>query len=552
MVKTNTKFIFVVGGVISGIGKGTSVSSIALLLKARGFRVTAVKIDPYLNVDAGTMNPTEHGEVFVTLDGLECDQDLGNYERFLDTDLSRLNYMTSGQVYLSVIERERNLGYGGKCVEPVPHIPEEILQRLRKAAEKTNAEFCIVELGGSVGEYQSMMFLETARIMQRQNQDSVLVILVSYFPVPPSIGEMKSKPTQAAIRALNEAGIQPDIVIGRSEKSVDDVRRMKVATNSNLDIKDIISAPDVASIYDVPLNFEKGGLTERILEKLKMRSRKKDLKQWQSFVRKSHSAQKKVRIGIVGKYFGIGDYTLSDSYISVIEAIKHASYAQGAMPEIAWIDSQMFEGKNSSVQKLKIYDGILVPGGFGSRGVEGKIRAIQFAREHKKPYFGLCYGMQLATIEFARNVLGMKGANTTEVDKATKYPIIDILPEQKKLMEKKEYGGTMRLGGYACALGENTKAYKAYRSFGRERMRGSVIQERHRHRYEFNNEYLGQFAKAGMVASGMNPDRTLVEIMELKNHPFFIGTQFHPELQSRPLRAHPLFQMFIRAALHKK
>lgn len=535
---------------MSGIGKGTSVSSIALLLKARGFRVTAVKIDPYLNVDAGTMNPTEHGEVFVTLDGLECDQDIGNYERFLDTDLSRANYMTNGQVFSSVIERERNLGYAGKCVEVVPHIPQEVIARIEKAADNAKAEFCIIEIGGTVGEYQSMLFLEAARIMSRQRPGSVLIVLVSYFPVPPSIGEMKSKPTQAAIRYLNEAGLQPDFVIGRSEKPIDDVRRSKVAVNSNLDISDIISAPDVASIYDIPLNFEKGGITDRILQKLKMRTKKHDLKEWRHFVERSHMKSHRIKIGIVGKYFGIGDYTLGDSYISVIEAIKHASYAEGAHPEITWVDAEKFE--KGSTAMLGSFDGILVPGGFGSRGVEGKIQAIRFAREKKKPYLGLCYGMQLATIEFARHVLGLKKSNTTEVNPKTPDPVIDILPEQKKLMERKEFGGTMRLGGYACALVEDTVSYDAYRKYGRERLRGSVVLERHRHRYEFNNDYLARFAENGMIAAGMNPDRHLVEIMELKKHPFFVGTQFHPELQSRPLRPHPLFRAFIKAAMHKK
>ena len=538
-----------VGGVVSGIGKGTSVSAIALLLKARGFRVTAVKIDPYLNVDAGTMNPTEHGEVFVTADGLECDQDIGNYERFLDTDLTRANYMTNGQVYSSVIERERNLGYGGRVVEPVPHIPEEVMRRLASAAVEGRSEFCIVEIGGTVGEYQSLMFLEAARVMQRKHPHGVLIVLVSYFPVPPSIGEMKSKPTQAAIRMLNEAGLQPDIVIARSEKPVDDVRRRKVAENSNLDIADIISAPDVASIYDIPRNFEEGGLTDRILAKLSVRSKKKDLSAWLAFASRSHTARRSVRIGIVGKYFGVGDYMLGDSYISVLEGIKHAAYAEGARPEIVWVDAEQFEKNAKSVSILSAYDGIIVPGGFGSRGVEGKIRAIQFAREHKKPYLGLCYGMQLATIEFARNVLRLKGAHTTEVNPKTPYAIIDILPEQKKLVERKDYGGTMRLGAYACSLMPGSLAHKSYTAFGKERMRGSVIQERHRHRYEFANEYLAEFEKRGMLASGTNPDRKLVEIMELTGHPFFVGTQFHPELQSRPLRPHPLFRGFMRAAL---
>ena len=536
---------------MSGIGKGTSVSAIALLLKARGFRVTAVKIDQYLNVDAGTMNPTEHGEVFVTADGLECDQDIGNYERFLDTDLSRVNYMTSGQIYLSVIEQERNLGFGGKCVEQVPHVPEEIIRRIEQAALVTKSDFCIIEIGGTVGEYQGLMFLEATRLMQRKYAGSVLTVLVSYFPVPPSIGEMKSKPTQAAIRSLNEAGLQPDIVIGRSEKPIDDVRREKVATNSNLDIADIISAPDVASIYDIPINFEKGGLTDRILTKLSVRSKKKSLAAWSTFASRSHNVKKVVRVGIVGKYFGVGDFMLGDSYISVLEAIKHAAYAEGARPEITWVNAEQFEKNTRSANTLSVFDGIIVPGGFGSRGVEGKIRAIQFAREHKKPYLGLCYGMQLATIEFARHVLGLKGAHTTEVNPKTPHAVIDILPEQKKLMERKDYGGTMRLGAYACSLLPGSKAHKSYASFGKERMRGSVIQERHRHRYEFANEYLVRFEKHGMVASGTNPDRKLVEIMELKNHPFFVGTQFHPELQSRPLRPHPLFRGFIRAALKK-
>ncbi len=547
-----TKFIFVVGGVISGVGKGTAVSSIGLLLQRLGYKVSAVKIDPYLNVDAGTMNPTEHGEVFVTKDGLESDQDLGNYERFLDIEITRANYMTTGQVYLSVIERERNLGYKGKCVETIPHITQEIIDRLKRAAQKTDADILIVEVGGTVGEYQNLIFLEAGRMLHLQNPHDVLWVLVTYLPVPSKIGEMKSKPTQHAVRLLNASGIQPNIILGRSSHRIDSVRKEKISVFCNVQPDDVVSAPDVESIYDIPINFAKEKLGEKILTKLGWKYKRPKLEDWRRFVRRSHNGKKEVKIAIVGKYFGTGDFTLSDSYISVIEAIKHAAYSQSARPKISWLDAEVYEKNKKALQELKKYDAIIVPGGFGKRGIEGKIAAIGFAREQNIPYLGLCYGMQLAVIEFARNVAGLKDAHTTECRPQTPEPVIDILPDQKQKLAVKNYGGSMRLGNYRCKLLPGSHAGKAYQQASEWLFANkgkTLIDERHRHRYELNNAYRAVLVEKGLVISGVNPEQDLAEIIEIKNHPYFVGSQFHPEFKSHPLRPHPLFVGLMKAAL---
>ncbi len=540
-----TRYIFVCGGVMSGIGKGIAAASIGRILKSRGYRVTAVKIDPYLNVDAGTMNPIEHGEVFVTEDGMECDQDIGNYERFLDENIPAENYMTSGSVYRSVIERERNLGYEGKCVQVVPHIPEEVIKRLERASRRAKADFTVVEIGGTVGEYENILYLETARMMHLRRPRDVLFVLVSYLPIPKMIGEMKTKPTQHAVRAMNAAGIQPDIIIARAAVPMDEPRKKKLAVFCNVGEKDIISAPDVKFIYEVPINFEKDRLGERLMEKFGLKARKHDLGEWKKFVARVRKINKPLKIAIVGKYFGTGDFTLADSYISVIESIKHAAWFQGRKPEISWLNAEIYEKNPKALAEFSNYHGIIVPGGFGSRGVEGKIKAIGYCRKNKIPFLGLCYGLQLAVVEFARNVCGMKGAHTTEIDPKTKYPVIHTMPEQIVNIREKRMGGSMRLGVYACVLKSGTKAFESYGGARR-------IRERHRHRYEVNNDFLKRFEKRGLVVSGINPERKLVEIMELGGHPFFMGTQFHPELKSRPLNPHPIFREFIRAAIKRR
>lgn len=539
-----TRFIFVAGGVMSGIGKGVTVASTARILKDYGFRVSAVKVDPYLNVDAGTMNPTEHGEVFVTNDGMETDQDIGNYERFLGQDVLRVNYMTAGLVYKSVIEKERALHYSGKCVEVIPHVTDEIRSRLEAAARHSRADFLLVEIGGTVGETQNAVFLQAARMMKLDMPGRVLFMLVSYFPVPAMVGEMKTKPTQHAVRDMQTAGVQPDIIIARSSVPLDEPRKRKVSVFCNVSAQDIISAPDIASIYDVPGNFEKDKLGKRVLTKFGMQPRAALSGEWRSLVRRIHAATKPVRIGIVGKYFGTGDFTLSDSYLSVIEAAKHACWRAGRAPEIVWLNSEQYEQRPVSVKELASLDALIVPGGFGARGVEGKIRAIRWARENKLPYLGLCYGMQLATIEFARNVCGMRGAHTTEIDPQTKYPVIATMAEQVERIQAGDMGGTMRLGAFECHLAERSASRKLYDA--------DTIWERHRHRYELNNRFRQRLEDRGLLVAGTNPQRNLVEIVELPEHPFFVGTQFHPEFLSRPLSPHPLFLGLVHAAIARR
>ena len=534
-----TKFIFISGGVISGVGKGVATSSIALLLKSRGFKVTAIKADPYLNVDAGTLNPVEHGEVFVLDDGMECDQDLGNYERFIDSDLNSTNYMTSGQIFKSIIDKERALGFGGKTVEFFQDPPKEVINRIIDCAKSNKAEIVLFEIGGTVGEYQNLLFLEANRLLKLQFPSDVLHVHVTYLPIPDSVGEMKSKPAQMSINGLASFGIHADIVLARSSRSVDEKRKEKIALSSGIAKEDIISAPDINNIYQAPINLENQRLSDKILGKLNILPRRKDLMSWKRMVDKATLARGEVNIAMVGKYFATGDFTLSDAYLSVIEAIKHAANYQGVRAKFSWIDSSQIERQGTNT--LRNYDGIVVPGGFGSRSVEGIIDSITFARENEIPYFGLCFGMQLATVEFARNVVGLKKAHTTEIDKKTPYPVIDVMPEQEKLLVGEEYGGTMRLGSFPCKVRKGTIASKTY---GKD-----TIYERHRHRYEFNNKYKSRLEKNGLVISGTSPDGKLVEMIELARHPFFVGTQFHPEFKSRPLKPHPLYKKFIEVVV---
>lgn len=538
--KIEPRFIFVVGGVMSGVGKGVTTAAIGTILQSRGFRVTAMKIDPYINVDAGTMNPIEHGEVFVTEDGLETDQDLGNYERFLDRSLHRVNYMTTGAVYQSVINKERALKYNGKCVEVVPHIPEEVIHRIKRAAKADDAEIVLIEIGGTVGEYQNLLFLEAARMLKLRQPEHVCSIMVSFVPVPAKVGEMKTKPTQYAVRTLNSAGIQPDFIIARSSYPLDTPRKRKISTFCNLDEKDIISAPDISNIYDVPVNFERDSLGDRLIKKLDLPSRNRDLRNWRGFLRKVEKAQTPVRIGIVGKYFATGQFSLSDSYISVIEAIKHGAWANKLRPEIVWLNAENYEQKKENCKELSAFDGIIIPGGFGSRGTNGKLLAIEYCRKKNIPLLGICLGMQLIVVEYARNVARLKNAHSTELDEKTAFPVIDVMTEQANLIAEGELGGTMRLGNYTCKVMPGTLAEKAYRK--------QEIEERHRHRFEVNNSYIGKLERKGLVVSGLNPQRGLVEIVELPNHPFFLGTQFHPELTSRPLEPNPIFSAFLKAA----
>ena len=566
------KFIIVSGGVLSGLGKGVTAASIGLLLKSHGVKVTAMKCDMYLNIDAGTMNPIEHGEVFVTHDGLETDQDLGHYERFMGTTLTRDNYLTNGQIYKIVLDKERALEYGGKCVEPYHHIPPEIIERWHKAGISHKSDVVIVELGGTVGEYEGLLFFESVRRLRLRNPGNVILIHVGYLPVPPSIGELKSKPLQQSVMLLNSLGLQPDIIIGRAEKEIDLKRKEKIALASGLSIGDIVSNPDVGSIYEVPLVLKEQKLDENIIKKLSLKSRKKDLTLWKKMVGRIKNTSRKIKIAMVGKYQKTGDYTLEDSYVCVVEALKHSGWFHGVSPELIWIDSESLESLNDEEIKEKFtsVNAIVVPQGWGSRGVEGKIKAAKYARENSVPYLGLCFGMQMASIEFGRNVVGLKNANTTEVNPKAPYPVIHIMPNQAEYLSKKQYGATIRLGAWPCVIKKRTLLEDSYKKYGGGKSNpwfqpnplflnpqlatgnSQLIFERHRHRYEFNNLYKQQFEKNGFIFSGTSPDGKLVEAIELKNHPFFIGTQFHPEYLSRTLSPHPIFLSFIEAVMKSK
>jgi CTP synthase len=481
---------------------------------------------------------------------------MGNYERFLNQTLPRENYMTNGMVFKYVIDKERALGYKGKCVEPTYHITEEILRRISESVKKTDAEIVVVEIGGTIGEYQNAIFLEAARQLKNKNPKDVMFVMVSYLPTPVSIGEMKTKPTQNAVMQMNSYGVSPNIIIARAELPIDKKRKEKIAVMTGLlSSEDVIAAPNVKSIYDVPVNFENDGLGMRILNHFDLKPKKRDLKEWRKMTEKMRKAVKEVNIAVVGKYFDTGDFVLSDAYISVIEALKISGIHLGVKTNLHWLDSKKFEtlartpggaGSKKELASLSKYDGILVPGGFGESGIEGKIKVIQHARENKIPYFGLCYGMQLMVVEYARNVLGLKDANTVEINPKTQYPVIDIMPDQKKKLEIKDFGASMRLGTYEAVIKKGTVAYDAYKK--------AKVLERHRHRYEVNPNFVDQISGAGLVFSGTSPNGVLMEIAELPKsvHPFFLGTQFHPEFLARPLDPHPLFTEFVRVCMGNK
>ena len=532
-VSVMTKYIFVTGGVVSSIGKGITASSLGRLLKNRGFKVTMQKIDPYLNVDAGTMNPFQHGEVFVTNDGAETDLDLGNYERFIDEDLSRESIVTTGSIYHAVIEKERRGDYLGATVQVIPHITDEIKERIRRAPREANADVAIIELGGTVGDIEGQHFLEAIRQFKKEvGAGNVLYIHVTLIPFIGPWGEIKTKPTQHSVIKLREIGIQPDILICRSKLPLNDDMKEKISLFCDVDKDAVIPALDTQCIYEIPLKFEAEGLAEQVIKRLNLKDSNPDLAAWQDIVKRSVTPKNRATVAIVGKYVANGD-----AYISIAESVKHGGIANDTGIDIRWIDSEDIEEQGTE-SLLGDVDAVIVAGGFGARGTEGKIKAVQFARENKVPYLGLCYGLQMAVIEYARHKCNLKGATTEEIDPNAEHQVIHLLPEQQTVKSK---GGTMRLGIYPCRVTEGTLAWKLYND--------ELIYERHRHRFEVNNAYREQLANSGMVFSGISPDNRLVEIVEIPSHPFFIATQFHPEFRSRPNRAHPLFAGLVEAAL---
>ena len=522
------------GGVTSSLGKGIISSSLAKLLQARGYKVTIQKLDPYINVDPGTLNPYEHGECYVTEDGAETDLDLGHYERFLNTNTSQENNVTTGRIYQSVIEKERRGDYLGKTVQVIPHITDEIKNRIRLLGKKYDYEIVITEIGGTVGDIESLPYIESVRQLKWDlGPANCLVIHLTLVPYLPTSGELKTKPTQHSVKLLQEAGIQPDVLVLRTQKPLSLDIRKKVALFCNVDLPSVIESIDAETIYDVPLLMLKEHLDETVLRKLDLPVRQEpELKPWKDFLKRLKSPRRTVKIGLVGKYV-----ELHDAYKSISESFTHAGAANECRVEIEYIHSEYLNNTNAE-QLLSRLDGILVAPGFGSRGIEGKIIAARYAREHDIPFLGICLGLQCAVIEFARNVLGFENANSTEMNRKTPYPVIDLMEEQKGITAK---GGTMRLGAYPCRIDPKSRVYQAYRT--------ELVQERHRHRYEFNNTYLDDFEKAGMKAVGINPDTNLVEIMEIPAHRWFVGTQFHPEYRSTVLRPHPLFVSFVEATL---
>ncbi|OGI66711.1 CTP synthase [Candidatus Nomurabacteria bacterium RIFCSPHIGHO2_01_FULL_41_91] len=544
MPKKETKYIFVVGGVMSSVGKGIAASSIGKILQSRGYAITNIKADMYVNLDAGTIRPAEHGEVFVGEDGIEADQDLGNYERFTNQVSTRENYITTGQIYAEVIKRERNLEYEGEDVEVYPDIPKEIIRRIEACQKKNNAEIVIIEYGGTVGEYQLLPFLEAVRMMKSKKPLDVFIVLISYLPTPSLLGEQKSKPTQHAVTDLYSVGLNPDFVICRADHpATPDIKRT-ISNVCSLPVERIVSAPDVYSIYDVPVNFEKENFGGVLLKTIGLSQRHKDLADWTALAAKIKKMKKEVHIGIVGKYFNFK--SCKDTYISVIESINHSAWASNFKPDIIWLDSEKYENDHKLLSELDELDGIIVPGGFGKRGTEGMILAADYARRNKIPYFGLCLGMQIMTIAYARHVLNLNHANSTEFDSNTPDPVIATMQDQIEKIKNKNYGATMRLGACPASLKKGSIAEAAYHE--------SKISERHRHRYEVNPKYVDRLEKAGLVFSGKSPSGILMEIAELpKNkHPFYLGTQFHPEFKSRPLSPHPLFTAFIKACIGRQ
>jgi CTP synthase len=546
--KHTTKYIFVSGGVISGIGKGITSASIAFLLKAAGYKVAPIKVENYLNLDAGTINPIEHGDPFLCEDGTEGDMDIGTYEKFLNADMGVYNFVTMGRIYQTVIDKERRFEYNGEDVEAIPHITDEITRRIKLVGSNSKADIVMIELGGTAGEYQNIFYYEASRIMTLKNPGDVIHVHVSYVPTPSHLGEPKTKPTQLSVRTLNSMGIQPDFIIARSGKYLDKRRRDRFALFCNMHPEDIISNPDKETVYEIPFILQEQGLDKRILGKLDLPVRKSDLTEWRRLVDRVKAPKKKeVTIAIIGKYFGTGEYQIRDSYAALLDAIDHASWQEGVAVKTKWIDAEKVE-KDGAEKSIGTPDGIIVPIGWGERGAEGMIAAAGYAREKNIPYLGLCYGMQLAVISFARGVLKWRDANTTENNPKTKHPVIYLIPSQKEIMERRAYGGTMRLGGWEALVKKGTKAYELYQKYDQliNKEKG-LTSERHRHRYEFNNTYAKDFEKAGLVISARSVKEGLVEIIELPNHPFYIATQGHPEYKSRPLKPHPLFLGFIEA-----
>lgn len=536
-------YIVVVGGVISGVGKGIATASIGKIMQEYGFSVTAIKIDPYINCDAGTLRPTEHGEVWVTDDGGEIDQDLGTYERFLGQSIPKSNNITTGQVYKSLIEKERKGDFLGETVQFIPHVPNEIKRRIKEAGR--DFDVVLIEIGGTVGDYENIPFLFAMKSLEREiGKENLIYVLVTYLPIPSHIEEMKTKPTQTAIKLLGESGIQPDFILCRGKKALDNVRKKKIELYANISSENIISMPDVTgegtanTLYVVPLDLEKEGLGEKMLKKLNMKKKKEpDFAGWRNAVSRILSPSKSINVALVGKYIDVGEYRLADSYVSIIEALKHAGANNDVKVNISMVNAKDIGENKMDINKLKEFRGIIVPGGFGSSGVEGKIRAIKFARENNIPFLGLCFGMQLAVVEFARNVCNLD-ANSTEINPHIKNNVIDLMPEQNGIKDK---GGTMRLGACKALLKQGTKTRQLYNA--------NEVYERHRHRYEVNPEYHGILQEKGLVFSGASEDRKLVEFIELPNHKFFIATQAHPEFKSSLLKPSPLFDGFVKACL---
>lgn len=532
-----TKYIFVTGGVTSSLGKGIIAASLAKLLQARGYSVTIQKLDPYLNIDPGTLNPYEHGECYVTNDGAETDLDLGHYERFLDVPTSQANNVTTGRIYQSVIDKERRGDYLGKTVQIIPHITDEIKCRIKLLEQNNLYDIIITEIGGTIGDIESLPYVEAVRqLMWEKGRENALVIHLTLLPYLSTTRELKTKPTQHSVKMLMESGISPDILVCRTEHHINDDIRNKLALFCNVEKKAIIESIDAETIYDVPLLMLEEGLDQVVLEKLKLTTENKpDLNKWNEFLRKFKNPSKRIEIGLIGKYV-----ELRDSYKSIVESTIHAGAVNDTKVNIHWIHSEDLREDNIEIQ-LQGLHGIIVAPGFGSRGIEGKIKAVQYARENNVPFFGICLGMQMAVIEFARNVLKLKDANSTEMDENTPFPVIGLMSEQKNITDK---GGTMRLGEWKCELDKNSKTYQSYKL--------DLINERHRHRYEFNNQFLDAFQNAGLLAVGRNPETKLVEVVEVKNHPWFVGVQFHPEYKSTVLNPHPLFVSFIRAGIQFK
>lgn len=553
---TKTKFIVVVGGVISGVGKGVVTASLGKIMQEHGYETTLIKIDPYLNYDAGTLRPTEHGEVWVTEDGGEIDQDLGTYERFLNRNIPRENNITTGQIYQTVITRERKGEYLGQTVQIIPHITNEIINRIEHAAE--NYDIAIIEVGGTVGDYENIPFLFALKTLERQlGIHNMVHVLVTYLPVPDHIGEMKTKPTQQAIRLLGQESIIPDFIICRSQNPLDDVRKQKIESFTHIPLDHIIAAPNIDTIYQQPLNFEQQLVGQKILDHLELPIKQvPNWNAWRSAVDRIRTPKNRTTIAIVGKYLDIGSHNLTDSYVSICHALIHAGAELDTAIDIKWIDAKSYETDPQAVKQLDLYDGLIIPGGFGTSGVEGKIRAIAYARTHNIPYLGLCYGMQLAVVEFARSVVGLHKAHSTEVDQATPYPVIDLLPLQKQNLHEQLYGGTMRLGQYEAYIKEGSHVFNIYNDANRltKTEDGYTVNERHRHRYEVNPAYVAQLEEKGLVFSGYYKrcdGTTLMEFIELPNHPFFIATQAHPEFTSRLTNPNPLFSQFVTACLQQ-